>query len=778
MITINAMKRGWDGKFGIEYLDRGNRSGAVNTEKKIKIHIPFYTEKDENGILNNGVPILSWKVKHLPPSWATHWQWVRTRNLSVGNYFQWAIRGVKYYTSDEATTETTYNSAIRIGLDLSNYTVYKQQFPSLDLEGGIDVGWRARFITDKNGNKYQEYLDYEIIAVASGHYLIEKDFSIKEDTLGQGTVIEFYNDLLDITEDIYYEFGECFEVGTDSLGNKFHKGLTTDQDPLLPDTIPATGTFRTGDAYYRIRGCPDAGKNSSVYIDDDGVSDFYKSEVESIGRPNGEDSDAAQLWKPNQIRHSGKYIPDSKINNLNQFISDKFSSLPIEYGEINKLKLSSNVLMAIQKYRWVSNYIEQVVTRKQDGTDDLIASNDVFGGFRVAKEHTGTINQESVVEYRGVIYAYDMNKGEVYRWAGDGLTPISKYKVSNYFTDKSRDILLNMNFSQIPVRVIGVFDPSFDEYILSFSELIGIDKQVIDNPKPRPNNPTSKINVDIVNSQIIESVSNDSLISARGNKESGSNLIIDEATSLNSSNIEVENKIDSSGILRVKVRNTNGEINDVVNLEAGQGIKDFNISTKSYNAKDSFVDSSNQLPTIGNILSKGETIAYSERIDKWTTFYSFKPEMFGIINLEMISFVNGRLWIHNSNDIRNNFYGTQYTSQLEVLFNELPGQVKVFQSIGVESGHAWQVPYAKTPNGMETEIVSDRFVRREDSFFAPVMRDKNDPSFTSKPVIEAVINGRQLRDRSVKALLESTETNEVVLFAVSMMSTLSSRHQK
>ena len=152
--------------------------------------------------------------------------------------------------------------------------------------------------------------------------------------------------------------------------------------------------------------------------------------------------------------------------------------------------------------------------------------------------------------------------------------------------------------------------------------------------------------------------------------------------------------------------------------------------------------------------------------------------MFGIIDLEMVSFTNGRFWIHNDNNKRNNFYNTQYTSQIETVFNNLPEQVKIFQAVGAESYHAWDVPTAKTSNGMETEIVAARFVRREDSFFASVMRDKNDPSFINQPPIEAIINGRQLRDRTITVLFENGESEEVVLYALSMLSTLSSRHQK
>ena len=142
----------------------------------------------------------------------------------------------------------------------------------------------------------------------------------------------------------------------------------------------------------------------------------------------------------------------------------------------------------------------------------------------------------------------------------------------------------------------------------------------------------------------------------------------------------------------------------------------------------------------------------------------------------MISFTEGKLWIHNDNEIRNNFYGVQYSSQAGIIFNQPPGQVKVFQAVGVESYHEWHVPKMTTFNGMETVMVLGRFVRREDSYFSSVMRDINSPGFTVAN--EAIVNGRQLRDRAATVLFQCDETDEVVLFAVSMMSTLSPRHQK
>jgi hypothetical protein len=674
--VINAMKRGWDGKIGIVYYDRGLRSGAVNTNRDLELHIPFYSEKDSDGQIKSGVPVLDWQIKHTPPSWATHWQWLRTRNTKVGSYFQWTTPLTAYATYDPNATVgytiATFSTGNRLGLSIENYIKYQTNNPKVDLQVDINKETtRVRFIKDENGNTFSTYADVKVLDVAvigtiGTFVVVENDASIGQ--INAGTLIEIYNEVLDIEEDIYYEMGECFEVGTDSDGNKYHKGLDQDQDPLDPFNVPATGTLRSGDAYYRFRNIPDITVNNNPFIDDDGVSDFYKSEVESIGRPNAENSDAAQLWKPNQIRHSGKYIPDSKVNGLSLFESVNFTNLPISYGDINKLQLVANVLLSIHEFRWVSNYIGEAVIRKQDGSDDLVASSKVFGDFRASKFIAGTVNPESIVEYKGIVFGYDLNKGLMVQYAADGLTDIGAYKMTNYFSDKGQKILSYSKDSVNPIKIMAGYDTKNNEYIITFPSILV------------PNT------------------------------------------------ITVDEGLDSSRISPTKEVMTS------------------------------------------------ETISFSPKINKWITFYSYKPEMYSSLDINMLTFLDGKLWLHNENPIYNNFYGVQYPSQVEILFADKPQQVKVYRSVGVESYHAWGVPYAKTPNGMETVVSPLRFVRREDSFFAPMMRDKNTVGFTDE--FEAILNGREMRDRTIKVLLENTETELVTLFNASMISTLSSRHQK
>jgi hypothetical protein len=767
LFVVNAMKRGWDGEFGIIYQDRGNRSGAVNTIEPLKIHIPFYTEKDTDGLQKKGVPVLNWKIKHTPPEWATHYQWVRTRNLKVGSYFQWSVGDVKY-TDAQGNPANNINGT-RISLDIENLSIYKEKYPSMDLQATIDnESWRVRFIKNSDG-LLKEYIDKKVLEVDGSNIIIENDLSLGK--IEDGVLVEFYSELLNIETNFFFEFGECYEVGTDSNGNKFHKGLTTDQDPINPLLSPATGTFKTGDAYYRLREMPNTTVNNPAYIDDDAVSDFFFSEVESIGRPNAINSDAKQIWKPSQIRHSGRYNPDIAINDLSQFKDDDFKLLPLEYGDIYKLQLASNVLLSIHEFRWVSNYIEEAIVRKQGGTDELVASTDVFGSFRAAPQITGTVNQESVDEFRGNVWAFDINKGLVNRWGSDGLTPISEQKMIDYFLDKSQDILNNSYRSIVPVRILGQYDIRFKEYILSFGELykLSSSEDIVQPPLPK-----SAITLPIKNSRTLTSAADNTLYSIIGDKEEGSVLLFDKSLTPNLCEVQVDNNLNSKGQVWVRVRETNGVIREITKLERGQGISNLNLVDDSFDIKPGTNDQPTELNT--EVLVSGETISFSERIKKWITYYSYRPEMFGVIDLEMLGFKDGKLWIHNDSDIRNNFYGTQYTSKLELVSNIHPGQVKVFQAIGIESYHAWEVPSMKTPNGMETIIAKARFVRKEDSFFASVMRDINTPNIPSEN--EGLINGRELRDRTATILLESDDTEEVTLFSTSIQHTISPRHQK
>ena len=71
------------------------------------------------------------------------------------------------------------------------------------------------------------------------------------------------------------------------------------------------------------------------------------------------------------------------------------------------------------------------------------------------------------------------------------------------------------------------------------------------------------------------------------------------------------------------------------------------------------------------------TLTYSETSKGWPSFYSFIPEKTIGMNNYLYSFKGGKLYRHNTNALRNNYYGVQYNSSISSIFNTKPLEVKL-----------------------------------------------------------------------------------------------------
>jgi hypothetical protein len=90
------------------------------------------------------------------------------------------------------------------------------------------------------------------------------------------------------------------------------------------------------------------------------------------------------------------------------------------------------------------------------------------------------------------------------------------------------------------------------------------------------------------------------------------------------------------------------------------------------------------------------TLTFDEKINGWTSFHSYQPEMMVNLNNDLYSFKNGQLHLHNSNENqRNTFYGQSYNTEVEFVSNEGPSDVKIFKTIEIEGdSKEWDVTVA------------------------------------------------------------------------------------
>lgn len=85
------------------------------------------------------------------------------------------------------------------------------------------------------------------------------------------------------------------------------------------------------------------------------------------------------------------------------------------------------------------------------------------------------------------------------------------------------------------------------------------------------------------------------------------------------------------------------------------------------------------------------TLTFSPRAKGWTSFFSYYPDWMIGLNTYLYSFKEGDIYKHNINPVRNNFYGVQYNSTVQTIFNENPIQAKMFKTIEIDGNTTWEV---------------------------------------------------------------------------------------
>jgi len=204
---------------------------------------------------------------------------------------------------------------------------------------------------------------------------------------------------------------------------------------------------------------------------------FYKDWFTNAGRPNFIDY-IGQVSKPDDYCFSNTFIPGSQNNGLSTFDALDSGSISPDFGPIQKLQISSkvqkigSVMLAIcSGPTTASMYLGENTLISQTGDTVIAQANTVVGSIHELKGGFGTLNPESVVEFRGNIYWFDVQNGKVIQYAENGLFPISNYKLSRFwklFSDQYK----SMTAAQIEALgsrpfVFGSVDPHHGELLFT-----------------------------------------------------------------------------------------------------------------------------------------------------------------------------------------------------------------------------------------------------------------------------------------------------------------------
>lgn len=182
--------------------------------------------------------------------------------------------------------------------------------------------------------------------------------------------------------------------------------------------------------------------------------------------------------KKNTIIFSGIYNSINGINQTNQFNQAEAitKDLNPEYGSIQKLHARDGDLIALCEDKILQVQANKDLLFNADGSSNLISSTNVLGYAKPAAGDFGiSKNPESFASYANRFYFTDKSRNSVLRYSGgigggDGLTVISNYGMSDYFSD-----LLSNNTGTF----IGSFDEDLGTYNVSIGDqTVGFDEMV------------------------------------------------------------------------------------------------------------------------------------------------------------------------------------------------------------------------------------------------------------------------------------------------------------
>ena len=354
--------------------------------------------------------------------------------------------------------------------------------------------------------------------------------------------------------------------------------------------------------------------------------------------------------------YSGIYNSMSGVNNLNQFIqAEKITKdLNPSYGSIQKLFTRNTNLVTLCEDKVFKILANKDALYNADGDINLTASENVLGQtIPFSGDYGISTNPESFSSDAYRAYFADRTRGSILRLSQDGLTPISSVGMTDWFAD-------NLSDSN---RIVGTFDGKKNEYNISLSYynysstvggIIGISKN-----GGAPYTPTNQLSVTY--SEALKISIGDEIIGPGFPPQTF-----------------VWEKINQSGgIVIVKLTQTPSPT-DVAPL--GNPDEDLLGGFKKCFWKTRFSSSAPEIDPL--------TLSFSEVNKGWVSFKSFHFEDGLSLNNDYFTFKGGQLFKHHSNPLHNTFYGDFTESSVEVLFNEIPGSVKSFQTLNYEGSQS------------------------------------------------------------------------------------------
>ena len=294
-------------------------------------------------------------------------------------------------------------------------------------------------------------------------------------------IFELYSpaSLQDLEERPFYEIGESYKVIKDTSGlepvitHQYNPMVLTDGDIYFRRHAVNLPTL-SGGQYQSIINEEAASTPSffNYYLESSTFNDnIVNADQHDYGRIKAVVPNASEIRRYASVIFSDQDDYSDAQLRLNSFDATKrpFKDLPNTYGNVGCILDYNDSLFVLQQTKVSQLPVNRTILSDVSGNDAVVATSKVLGNQRYyAGENGCDTNPESVAVVGNTIYWVNKQKAKVYKFnPANGITAISDIGMKSYFKDLFDGLNILNKASGGNIRVVGGYDPTHDEYILS-----------------------------------------------------------------------------------------------------------------------------------------------------------------------------------------------------------------------------------------------------------------------------------------------------------------------
>ena len=693
-----SYKTGANHGFGLVYYDETNRASFVNTSKAINtfnsgtnVYAPFYTEISAPQSAFNG---LEWKIYHKPPVWATHYQWVYSGNTTIDEFIQIPIlNSYKGIGNNSNKIYLGLGSLKGLGeedIDVDSYldstsAVIDYVYAKGDRVRYISFGLQGTAGDDSNENSRNYFKESIDVPISSYAFYTQEEI---EDAVGLSApdthdrIPGFYiviDSPTDAGNDV--DFSEANSgtidgsIGVDHANVEHNAGADGDNatngyNRLVVEIYRPKKSIQSevSGLFYEVGEKLDIENPGTDFRSHQGQgSDYFfdeesRMEVTAIDALGGIVDDSGNIttnFASGTLIHGDVYtrrrvmVPfhDKNADNITGVSPVAFACesyyLTDFYDSNNWDKGRANV---------VNPYSEERRLPASVYYSDVFTSTANFNGLSTFDMATSPY------------YDYNQDFGSIQSLMikGDDLLIFHENRVGRALIGKNI-----INYAD------GNSNLTLSKDILAdYAQVYSAENGCSFNPESIVENNDRFYFVDIKRGSVLR-LSRDGI--TRISDYGMSDYFRDKSQKY------VEEKVENIKIVAGYDPKYDEYIITLPSILKTEGYENSGFwGFDSTNMDESFT-------LIGNENIEGydpaKTIAFNDTLKKWTSFYSYKPEFYGKVNRQFVTYKNGKIYKHNTENKSNfnTFYGIRYNSNIEFPFNSDPSSVKTYNAISLES---------------------------------------------------------------------------------------------